>query len=370
MSMEWPIKPPDCSWAAMTAEAVLDRWRERIEVVAAEESRVLSALPYVRGIAVIGSTGRTGRSGPWPLSDVDMLAVADFWEGQDPEELIRQHERRRNAQLAEQGIPNEIEASEWVLLPQDICEAVAEPDDAFFSRIRHPHWLGIVIKAEGGRVFHDFDGQVEAFLDRCKETLSTDRFIKIWLDKVITYCGELLTRAESLIRNGDYMEASLEILRTTYQKLPAGAYAVWRRVPQSSARSVTRFLSAAQEAEEKGAAELYLAASRLDEPTTWDRFAAVPAEDRATRNLMWTIRRGAGEDVDEISATRDILNLSLWKTVITDSSAGPRPRWTGATGDGSEVKAQFEAARGLLNWLRSQVDGPTSSSSRRRRLRG
>ena len=346
--IEWPIKPPDYLWAGMTAEDVLDGWRERIERVASEESDYLAALPYVKGIAIIGGTGR---GTPWPLSDVDMLTVAEFWRERDPEELIRQEEHERNARLARQGIPNDIEPSEWVILAQDLCDAVAESEDAFFSRIEHPHWMGIVIKAERGRVSHDFDGQVQAFLGRCNETFYADRFIELWVRRVITRCSRLLTHAESLIRRGEYMQASLEILRTTYQQLPAGAYAVWRTVPQSSSRSVTRFLAAADKAQDSRTAELYLAASRLDKATAWDRFAALPPQGKKTRDPMWTIRRGAGEDVDELSATRDILNLSLWKTVITNTSTGVRPRWTGATYDADEVKAQYEAARGLLEWL-------------------
>ena len=43
------------------------------------------------------------------LQDVDMLTVADFWRGKDPEELILQVERERNARLARRGIPNDIE---------------------------------------------------------------------------------------------------------------------------------------------------------------------------------------------------------------------------------------------------------------------
>jgi hypothetical protein len=364
---QWPIKPPDHLWAGMTAEDVLDHWRERVERVALEESGHFAALPYVEGIAVVGGTGRRT---PWPLSDVDMLTVAEVWGGRDPEELIRQEERRRNARLATQGIPNEIEPSGWVVLAQDLRDAVAESEDAFFSRIEHPHWLGIVIKAQGGRVFHDSSGRLQAFLQRCTDTFYSDRFIELWVEKVITYCGRLLSRAENLIRDGSHMEASVEILRTTYQQLPAGGYAVWRVVPQSSARSVSRFVVTAKQARCDAAADLYLAASRLDEATTWDRFDAVPPEGKRARDLMWQIRRAAGEEVGELAVTRDILNLSLWNNVIVHATAGARPRWTGATGDAHEVKAQYEAARAFLDWLRRQLAGPATTSSRRGGPRG
>ncbi|HUW83803.1 MAG TPA: hypothetical protein VMZ31_13525 [Phycisphaerae bacterium] len=358
MAMEWPDYP----WAELSADAVLDGWRERIARVASEESHHFALLPYVRGVAVIGGVGRGSH---WPCSDIDMLIAADAWRGRDPEDLVRAEEHKRNDRLYQQGIPNDIEASGWVVLARDLSEAVTESDDAFFARLEHPHWLGIVIKSAGARATHDFGGCVHAFLDRCNETFYTDRFAQLWLHKVITYCTEQLGIAERHIRDGRHMQGSLDILRTTYQRLPAGAYAIWRKIPQSSARSVTRFLRVAGEAGDSTVAALYLAASRLAEQTVWERFAAVPLRGRQMRDLMWTIRRGAGEELDELSVTRDVLNLSLWTTVITDSSDGPRPAWTGATPDPGKVLRQFEAARTLLDWLHKEADTPTSASRRR-----
>jgi len=358
MAMEWPDYP----WAELSADAVLDDWRERIARVASEESHYFALLPYVKGVAVIGGVGRGSH---WPCSDVDMLIAADDWRGRDPEELIRAEEHKRNSRLYQQGIPNDIEASGWVVLAGDLSDAVTESDDAFFARLEHPHWLGIVIKSAGARATHDFDGCVQALLDRCNDTFYTDRFAQLWLRKVVTYCTKRLGMAERHIRGGRHMQASLDILRTTYQRLPAGAYAIWRKVPQSSARSVTRFLRVAEGARNSTVAALYLTASRLGQQSVWQRFAAMPPRGRQTRDLMWTIRRGAGEELDEVSVTRDVLNLSLWSTVITDSSAEPRPAWSGATADPLEVRRQLEAAHSLLDWLRKEEGRPASASGRR-----
>jgi hypothetical protein len=159
------------------------------------------------------------------------------------------------------------------------------------------------------------------------------------------------------------MEASIEILKMTYQRLSAGAYALWRVVPQRGAQSVTRFLEAARQAGDSVTANLYLEAARLDEATAWERFDAVPPQGRKARDLMWAIRRGADEDVDKLSVTRDILNLSLWKTILSSPGGGPRPRWTGATYDADQVKVQYEAAHNFLDWLREQLGGSTTPSA-------
>ena len=42
----------------LTVELALAEWRERIERVAAEEAAHLAGLPYVSGVAIIGSVGR------------------------------------------------------------------------------------------------------------------------------------------------------------------------------------------------------------------------------------------------------------------------------------------------------------------------
>ena len=47
---------------------VLANWRQRLGRVAEEETAYFASLPYVRGVAVIGTVGR---GTAWPLSDVD-----------------------------------------------------------------------------------------------------------------------------------------------------------------------------------------------------------------------------------------------------------------------------------------------------------
>jgi len=348
--MEWPHYP----WMDLTAEAILNGWHERIARVETEESANLARLPFVRGVAIIGGVGR---GSPWPLSDIDMLVAGDMWHSRDPEDLVRDEEVRRNQRLLRNGVPNEIESSEWVVLSEDVRGAAHEGDDALFARLAHPHWLGIVIKAQRCRVSQDFEGTMQKFLGRCDEVFDSDRFVALWLGRVISGCTRQLEKAATRLREGDPKGSSLEVLRATYQQLPAGAYAVWRKVPQSSARSVTRFLTAAREAGDHVKEELYLTSCRLEEATAWERIATAPLEGEHMRDLMWAIREGAGERLDELAVTRDVLNLSLWRTVITDMSDEPRPPWTGVTDERGEAQRQLDAAWALLERLIVELQG-------------
>ena len=143
------MKWPQLLAALVTHELALDNWRERLRRVEAAEVAHFGGLPYVTGLAVIGSVGR---GNPWPVSDLDLLVVADCWKGKDPEELIHAEEERRNKRLHAARIVNDVEAGDWVLLSQDVTGAASADDDAFFLTLAHPHWLGIAIKAHGARV--------------------------------------------------------------------------------------------------------------------------------------------------------------------------------------------------------------------------
>ena len=81
MGAEWqPVWP---RW--LTAELALDEWRERIERVAEEEAAYLAGLPYVSGVAIIGSVGRGSQ---WPLSDIDLLVVLAQVDWETQKEII------------------------------------------------------------------------------------------------------------------------------------------------------------------------------------------------------------------------------------------------------------------------------------------
>jgi predicted nucleotidyltransferase len=345
--VEWP----QLLAAWITPRLTLRNWHERIGRVEAQETAHFASLPHVRGLAVIGSVGRGTH---WPISDVDLLVVAYPWEGKDAENLIRVEEDKRNLQLHAAGIPNEVEAANWVLTPDDIASALNADEDGFFRRLEHPHWLWIVIKSEGARIAYDPEGLVGRFLDRCKVALASERFARLWLGVEIGAQVDRLEQAIEHAARGDWSGASLSILSNDGS---GGWYALWRRLPQSISRGVSRFLAAAEEMGEHEIGELFLEANRLSEDDTWCRFASVPAAGQRERDVWLAVRHGAGETIDELGATRDLLHVSL-KLVIQRGCSGLWPGWTGVTADEAPVRAQFEAAEELVRRLRSAKMAP------------
>ncbi len=352
------------SW--ITPESALHDWRDRIARVEAQETAHFANLPYVTGVAVIGSVGRGTQ---WPLSDLDLLVVADFWEGEDPEWLIRREEEERIRRLHAAGIPNDVEAGNWVLTTDEVRAAMDGDDDTFLKTLDHGHWLGIAIKAEGARVALDFDGYVTRFISRCNRMLWTDRFVKLWLRRAGEDAEERVEGARSRLRNGDAAAASLELILAA-QVMTGPMYALWRKLPESISRGVTRFLAAAAEMREQEVSSHFLSAARLSEDEVGERFAATPPAGQRERDVCLAIRRGNGESLDALGATRDLLHISLWVAVMLDRSlCAPYALWTGVTADEQIVRRQLDAAQAMLARLqrpRADLEAAEGATERSR----
>jgi predicted nucleotidyltransferase len=345
VAVEWPRLWP--SW--LTPEIGLDAWRDRIERVATEESAHFASLPYVEGVAIIGSVGR---GDPWPLSDVDLLVVAGPWQGQDPGMLVHAVEEERNRRLDAARVPHEVEARLWLWHPEQMAATVGDDDEAFLSR--HADWpyTGVPAKVYGARVVADRRGQVGRFVKRCNRVVFDETFLRVWLHRVITDARADLGAAWDLADREQWAAASLQLVQAA-DAMMFGFYGVWRRLPQSLGRAVTRFLAAADSMGDSRVGELLLRAARLDDETLGQRLAAVPPAGRRERDVCLAIRRGAGEDVDESAVSRDMLHLATTQRADGGDASGGYPAWIGVTDDATAVGAQRDAAEELLRRLES-----------------
>jgi predicted nucleotidyltransferase len=348
MTVEWPWGLPD--WA--TAEHVLHEWRARIERIAARESAHFAGLPYVTGVAIVGTVGR---GNAWPLSDVDLLIMADPQDGHDPEDLVRAVEQRRNEALLAQRVPNPVEAGNWVLLTRDVASAVQRTSDEFLSRAAHPHWLGTILKAAGGRVVGDTDGLLEAFLRRADAERMGVGFVRVWLDSRLAAAQSCLVEAEGLLGAGDAAAACRQVIRAS-DALAGAAHARWRRVPQRLAHGASRLLAAARAEGEPGIGGCFLGAARLREPEVMERFPDLPPAGRAEQDVHLAVRRGVGEGISELDAARDVLNGGS-RQVMSEHAVGPWPVWTGVTSDARAVGEALGAAREMLRLVASPGRG-------------
>jgi hypothetical protein len=123
-------------------------------------------------------------------------------------------------------------------------------------------------------------------------------------------------------------------------------------------RYVTRLTCAANEVGDTSSTELFLTAARLRPEDTWRRFAQAPDRARWERDRTLAIRQGAGEDVDTLGATRDLLQavsiLDAWRRKMP---AEEHPEWAGVARDERMVRTQLEAAWAILSRLRDARQG-------------
>ena len=337
----------DCKdW--LTPELVLPDWRERIRGVEERETAYMSSLPFVKGVAVIGSVGRGTH---WPLSDIDLVIVTDSRE-EDPRELIRVEEEKRNRALIAAKIPNTVESWLWVVDSEDVARLVEVDDDEFFERIDHWFWRGLVMKAQGGRVAADSDGYLTRILDRFNQILFDDRFLSLWLRASIDETAQKLRDAEDSLLGQDISSASYHLVCAA-NAMNDGILATWHELPESLTRFVTRFLAFARERGDEEIPEWFLTAGRLGEDETWKRFASAPPVVKWEKEVLIQVRRGGGEDLDELGVTRDLLQAHFWVDFSDVENLSSLPPWTGVTAAETEVQEQLQAAKKMLAYLRS-----------------
>jgi hypothetical protein len=338
MAVQWPqllapeIRPDD----------VLHDWRARIARLEAQETAHFASLPYVTGLAVMGSVGQ---GTIWPLSDLDLFVVGDAAAGQAPRDLIRAEEEQRNRLLRAAGLPGGVEAAGWVVTTAEAQAAVEAEEETFFHMLeqRHwPHWWGIVLRLGRARVVHDRTGALTQLVQRCEAALREERFLSLWLDIALRDEHERLAEAADHVARGDWLGASRAVLRSDGASI---CYARWRRLPENLCRGVTHFLRACGEAGNPEIGDLFLTANRLHEDQVWQRFAAVPPEGQRECEVWLAIRRETGEEVSELAATRDLLYVN---TRMSRRAQEAWPAWMGATDDEAAVHAQCRAARELV----------------------
>ena len=345
MSLDWPKELPD--WVVPPPGIALKNWRDRVARVCEEECAHFTRLPYVKGLAVIGSIGR---GDPWPLSDIDMLVVAERVEGKHPSAAVRAEERKRNDRLHAAGIPNDVEASIWTITPEEIVSALAGDVSPMLGKVGELlwGWSGFLVKAHGGTVITDSAGRLARFIERCDEILFRSEFLDLWRQQIVDNMEKRPTDVGDLMAEGRWSMASLSLMRVAH-KITTPLYLSWGRVPQSISRCVSRFISAAEESGCGEVGQWFLDAVRLRPEQVRARFNGLPDAATTERDRLLAIRCGSGEDIDEIAVTRDLLHVRFWVDVARSSQAGRSvPRWTGVTGTPSEVEVQFHAVQRLL----------------------
>jgi len=344
MAIEWG-RPWD-EWK--TPELILRDWRARLERLAEQEGECFARLPGVLGVALIGTVPR---GTAWPLSDVDILTVVEPERGADVESWVCAEEARINRRLAEGSVPNEIEARYWVRREDSLRSANAT-EGGLFEFLARPNQAGIAFKAPGGRAVADFEGQVCAFIGRCERVVFGRRFVHLCLDGQIGAETARLAVASELARAGQGAAANALALLAAHE-MTAALHLLWRSLPESLSRAVTRMLGLAA-ANEAWIGEAFLTAAGLTEEETARRFEAAPVWAACERDVLLAVRCGAGEEIGELDVTRDLLHVTSY--LAARGGGGQCPLWLSARNTLADARERLRAARSLVEYLTAARD--------------
>ena len=340
MPVEWG--EPWKAWK--TPELILRDWRGRLERLARDEGERFTRLPGVLGVALIGMVPR---GTAWPLSDVDILTVVDQRRGAEVEARVCSEETRCNRRLQAARSPNEVEARYFVRRADRLQSANAD-DDGLFEFLARPRQAGIAFKVPGGRVLADFGGQTGAFIRRCERIVFGPRFLRLMLDHDIPALESRLDAASALARAGDFAAASALTLVAVHD-VTAVLHLLWGTLPESICRAVTRLGNAAK-APAEAMGEAFLTAVGLSEDQTWRRFGAAPAWATQERDVLLAVRRGAGEDIEELDATRDLLHVTSYLAARGGEGA-TCPPWLSSCRTLADAGERIRAARDIADYL-------------------
>ncbi len=354
MPVEWG--EPWKAWK--TPDLILRDWRGRLERLAFDEGERFVRLPGVLGVALIGTVPR---GSVWPLSDVDILTVVDQRHGAEVEARVCAEETRCNRRLWAERVPNEVEARYFVRRA-DRLRSANTGDDPLFEFLARPRQAGIAFKVPGGRILADFEGQTGAFIRRCERFVFGRRFLRLMVDDNIPVLESRLDAASALARGGNYAAANALTL-VAVQDVTAALHLLWGALPESISRAVTRLRNAAK-APAEWVGEAFLTAIGLSEDETWRRFAAAPAWATQEQDVLLAVRRGAGEDIDELDATRDLLHVTSYLAARGGEGAAC-PAWLSARNTLADAGERVRAARSIGDYLaaaweqRAGEDGDT-----------
>ena len=236
---------------------------------------------------------------------------------------------------------------------RDRLRTASVDEDGLLEFLARPRQAGTAFKVPAGRVLADFEGVTGAFIRQCERAVFGERFVGLMLDCDVPGLAARLDAASELARGRDCAAANALTLVAAHE-VTAALYLLWRELPESISRAVTKLLGLA-EAHEGWIGEAFLTAVGLTEDETRRRFEAAPGWARHERDVLLAVRRGAGEDVDELDVTRDLLHVTSYLAARGDPQSRC-PQWLSACNTLGDARERVRAARSIGDYLAARRD--------------
>jgi hypothetical protein len=224
----------------------------------------------------------------------------------------------------------------------------------FLQRLRNGYWRGLAVKCQGARVVKDTGRYLARVVERFNKAVFSDAFVLCSLDAHVAKAQGQIDAAAEAQGKGAYAAASVALLKSV-TSLTSGCYAVWRTVPQSLMRYMTRFRHAAERVGQSSVSEVIMRLARVNDDDCLKRCESVPERGRREIDMMCAIRQETEPGIERLAVVRDLLHATAHlkrHDPVCDLLDG----WQCLEHNEETVARQHEAAETVLQYLQMEAE--------------
>lgn len=323
-------------------EHFLCDWRTHLEERVTRAQQELSRLDGVLGL-ILG--GGIGKGDPWPLSDIDILAIYAIDRLEKTRGQVRDVCCHLEAEWEREGFISTIDLSRIVFTDNEASDALTmEPDEAV-RLLDAPHWYHGFDKGANGRCLYDPTGLTRPFLTWLTAARTTAGVITERRRRRPLPSSDCLSRAWPMVESGTELEANLAV-RAVFASFILYVQTTHWGDSGKLGRNCTRFERLAEQHGEGSFGRRLMALWSPVPPDThrWDG-APVFVHDRHHVSLL--ARHAAGEHVSEAEDARDV--LELFANLEVSQHTAPYAEWTGLQASRQILTERLTSLEGLIS---------------------
>jgi len=317
-------------------------WRA---VLSRRIEQVRKELTEIDGLPAAVLSGSHGRGSPWPLSDIDVILIAETGREEEVREAVEAVRVRLIAAWAKEGWWTGLDAGR-LLFSVDEVDRVAADGRTPVLALDDSRWFHTMDKAFGGRpLLDDAEGRAArlatwATTSRFDPEVVRERSFRLWQEATAA-----LEAGHQAADVGDSLRGTLALWRVV-QLIQIAMMGRWGLRDNSLGRFGSRFAAAAAERGLTSVAAELDALSGLDAESVLRRGLVAPAWVSLRHDRSFRARREIGEEIDALADLRDTLRVSARYDAL--KYTGPDfPNWLEVVTERDDLRRRLDT----VGWI-------------------
>ncbi len=337
----------------------LNDWRA---VLDRRITEAVEAFARIEGIVGLVLAGSTGRGQPWPLSDVDLLAIC---AGESIDTVREDIERVRVTFMPRWiagGWWSGLDIGKLTYTREEVLRAIQASEPERLALLRDDRWYFGLDKGYHSRAVFDPEGLAAGLAEWFTANRYAPPVVRLRLERTRLELAAAHAAARAHQRNGDAVRALIAI-QAAVKWIWTHLLESWGERDASQGRLGTRF---ARLAVAHGHGDLATALDDLcdlDAASVAWRMAAAPDWVQERHDRSWRSRRHIGEPITQEDDARDTLRVcALYE--LRRWSAGPFPGWLAVPTNATALDDKVARLSHLISqWFPGALDEGRSTSS-------